>query len=124
MSWWRPGPYFVTCEHVIPKSRGGSDDWSNLVAACQACNVARDADIDAWVFEAFRRETVITGIWPAGADLTSDGTMALFQLRRTLVKERNRQASARRASSQRHIRKIRAQSAREERWDAWEAWQD
>lgn len=27
-----------TVDHVLPRSRGGSDSWLNLVAACQACN--------------------------------------------------------------------------------------
>lgn len=27
-----------TVDHVLPRSRGGSDHWLNLVAACQACN--------------------------------------------------------------------------------------
>jgi 5-methylcytosine-specific restriction endonuclease McrA len=25
-------------DHVVPRSRGGSDDWDNLAAACRACN--------------------------------------------------------------------------------------
>lgn len=34
----------LTIDHVIPKSRGGSDNWSNLVLACLACNaVKRDS---------------------------------------------------------------------------------
>ncbi len=28
----------VTIDHVFPKSRGGKDSWTNLVAACAACN--------------------------------------------------------------------------------------
>ena len=31
----------TTADHVIPKSRGGSDDPSNLVAACRSCNSAK-----------------------------------------------------------------------------------
>lgn len=27
-----------TVDHVLPRSRGGSDSWLNLVAACQSCN--------------------------------------------------------------------------------------
>lgn len=30
-------------DHVIPKSRGGSDDPSNLVAACKRCNTSKGA---------------------------------------------------------------------------------
>ncbi len=28
----------LTVDHVVPRSRGGSDAWKNLVAACTACN--------------------------------------------------------------------------------------
>lgn len=31
----------LTIDHVIPKSRGGSDDWDNLVVACSSCNVKK-----------------------------------------------------------------------------------
>ena len=28
----------LTRDHVVPKSRGGKDDWDNVVAACKRCN--------------------------------------------------------------------------------------
>lgn len=28
----------LTIDHIIPKARGGSDTWENLVAACLPCN--------------------------------------------------------------------------------------
>ena len=28
----------LTIDHVLPKSRGGRDTWTNLVAACVTCN--------------------------------------------------------------------------------------
>jgi 5-methylcytosine-specific restriction endonuclease McrA len=28
----------LTLDHVIPRSRGGSSSWENLVACCHACN--------------------------------------------------------------------------------------
>ncbi len=28
----------LTLDHVIPKSRGGDNSWTNLVAACKKCN--------------------------------------------------------------------------------------
>ena len=31
----------LTIDHVIPKSRGGSDNWENVVASCQKCNVKK-----------------------------------------------------------------------------------
>jgi HNH endonuclease len=30
-------------EHVVPTSRGGSDTWTNVVAACRACNQLKGA---------------------------------------------------------------------------------
>ena len=35
----RTGP--LTCDHVIPVSRGGSSTFDNLVTACLACNLAK-----------------------------------------------------------------------------------
>ena len=36
------GNYFrerdLTIDHVIPKSKGGKNEWDNVVAACRACN--------------------------------------------------------------------------------------
>ena len=32
-------PYKLEIEHLVPKSRGGSDDESNLWLACRSCNV-------------------------------------------------------------------------------------
>tara|TARA_B100000609_G_scaffold175041_1_gene152077 strand:- start:78 stop:629 length:552 start_codon:yes stop_codon:yes gene_type:complete len=28
----------LTLDHIIPKSRGGSDTWDNLITACKKCN--------------------------------------------------------------------------------------
>lgn len=28
-------------DHVVPRSRGGSDEWDNLAAACRACNSSK-----------------------------------------------------------------------------------
>lgn len=28
----------LTLDHVIPRSRGGKTDWTNLVTACKSCN--------------------------------------------------------------------------------------
>jgi len=33
----------LTLDHVIPKSRGGTNSWTNLVTSCQNCNL-RKAD--------------------------------------------------------------------------------
>lgn len=32
------GREFLTRDHVIPLSRGGANDWGNVVAACSPCN--------------------------------------------------------------------------------------
>ena len=32
------GDVTLTVDHVIPKSKGGTDSWENLVAACVSCN--------------------------------------------------------------------------------------
>jgi 5-methylcytosine-specific restriction endonuclease McrA len=31
----------LTIDHVLPQSRGGGWSWTNLVAACPACNAAK-----------------------------------------------------------------------------------
>ncbi|MCB1810387.1 MAG: HNH endonuclease, partial [Candidatus Competibacteraceae bacterium] len=28
----------LTRDHVVPRSRGGRDDWENVVSACKSCN--------------------------------------------------------------------------------------
>ena len=33
----------TTVDHVLPKSRGGTNSWSNLVAACRPCNDRKGA---------------------------------------------------------------------------------
>lgn len=41
---WCGGPRWVAnlhIDHVVPKRRGGTDDPSNLVAACADCNLAK-----------------------------------------------------------------------------------
>ena len=40
----------VTLDHVKPRSKGGSDDESNLVAACAPCNHAKgDLDVEEFI---------------------------------------------------------------------------
>lgn len=31
----------LTIDHVIPKSKGGTEDWDNLVVACSSCNTKK-----------------------------------------------------------------------------------
>lgn len=33
----------ATIEHLVPRCRGGDDDWTNLAVACVACNQAKGA---------------------------------------------------------------------------------
>lgn len=32
----------LTLDHVMPRSRGGGDTWTNLVTACSKCNCSKD----------------------------------------------------------------------------------
>lgn len=32
------GGHATTIDHIIPRSKGGKHDWSNVVAACKPCN--------------------------------------------------------------------------------------
>ena len=31
----------LTLDHVIPKSKGGTNEWTNLVTSCQKCNLKK-----------------------------------------------------------------------------------
>lgn len=35
-------PSNITCDHVMPQSKGGPHDWTNVVASCKVCNAAKD----------------------------------------------------------------------------------
>jgi 5-methylcytosine-specific restriction endonuclease McrA len=34
-------PKEITCDHVIPRSRGGKTTWDNVVACCHPCNLKK-----------------------------------------------------------------------------------
>jgi hypothetical protein len=39
----------LTLDHVIPKSKGGTDTWENLVSACYSCNSEKgDLLLEEW----------------------------------------------------------------------------
>ena len=37
----RPGPAELNLDHVVPRSRGGTDCWENLVVSCRPCNLKK-----------------------------------------------------------------------------------
>lgn len=34
-------PSSLTVDHVLPRSKGGGDEWTNVVAACSPCNLRK-----------------------------------------------------------------------------------
>jgi 5-methylcytosine-specific restriction endonuclease McrA len=34
-------PKYLTCDHIVPKSRGGITEWSNIVTSCTRCNLRK-----------------------------------------------------------------------------------
>ncbi|MDR2018488.1 MAG: HNH endonuclease [Syntrophobacterales bacterium] len=34
-------PKSLTCDHIIPRSRGGTAEWTNIVTSCLHCNVKK-----------------------------------------------------------------------------------
>jgi len=39
----RFSPSLLTRDHIIPRSRGGKDSWTNVATSCQRCNHAKAA---------------------------------------------------------------------------------
>lgn len=37
----KPGVRDLNVDHVVPRSRGGRDSWSNLVTSCRPCNLKK-----------------------------------------------------------------------------------
>ena len=35
-------PRQLTCDHLIPRSRGGKAEWTNMVTSCVGCNLKKD----------------------------------------------------------------------------------
>lgn len=61
-------PIPTQVDHVIPWSRGGTDDWDNLAPACRRCNMEK-LDFTPEEYRAYREEQGLG--WPpqSGADL-------------------------------------------------------
>ena len=34
-------PRYLTCDHIMPKSRGGTTEWTNIVTSCVYCNLRK-----------------------------------------------------------------------------------
>ena len=34
-------PKLLTCDHIIPRSRGGTTEWTNIVTSCIYCNLKK-----------------------------------------------------------------------------------
>ena len=51
----------LTVDHVVPKSKGGANDLSNYVLACQSCNMTKaNRTPSEWIADikaAFQSET-------------------------------------------------------------------
>ena len=43
---YSPDPFSI--EHIIPRSKGGTDDLKNLALACQGCNNRKYVQTDAY----------------------------------------------------------------------------
>ncbi len=54
---YRAGLYFLTLDHIIPRSRGGTNVQSNLRTLCMICNVAKGC---AEELDPRRRERILT----------------------------------------------------------------
>ncbi len=66
-------------EHIVPLSRGGRNDMSNLVAACRACNTDK-SNLLLHEWEASRRKR---GLTPVDTTLRGD---AYHHLDRTVIR--------------------------------------
>lgn len=60
------GIYIGEVDHVIPRSKGGTDDLSNLVLCCQTCNSTKRDRTPEWLREYHKRKPRIRWrVWAA-----------------------------------------------------------
>jgi 5-methylcytosine-specific restriction endonuclease McrA len=62
----------LTFDHVRPRSRGGSTSWSNIVTACEPCNLAKAYRRDALPLRPPREPTVRELLMARRAQATDD----------------------------------------------------
>lgn len=69
----------LTVDHVLPKSRGGSESWQNLVASCLPCNNSKDDRTpEEWASslkQIFNRETTNVSALPFSWDAFQIGML-------------------------------------------------
>lgn len=51
-----PGRHELTVDHVVPRSRGGTHTWENLVTACKPCNHRKGNRLPEEVHMSLRRK--------------------------------------------------------------------
>ncbi|MBC7776464.1 MAG: HNH endonuclease [Phycisphaerae bacterium] len=93
-------PQIFSVEHVIPQSRGGSDDTQNLAFSCQGCNGFKSIRVDALDPATGKRTTLFhprLHVWAEHFDWDENGqyiigltpigrvTVALLRLNRDYV---------------------------------------
>jgi hypothetical protein len=105
----------ATREHLTPRSFGGSDETDNLVAACEACNMARGRFISPEAFHAFRQHCLAEASWPPLTEPRGAVRLHLWAMSRRADKQRQAEGRERLKARSRKIGKIRAAHARDER---------
>lgn len=75
------GKRATTIDHIVPRSRGGRDEWMNTISACSRCNGIKAARTPEEARMPLRfqprvvtsRETLVLAIASTGADITALG---------------------------------------------------
>lgn len=64
----------MTIDHVLPRSRGGTNSWENCVAACKDCN-SRKADMTPKEARMSLRKQPVTPTWSSNHLVPSESKM-------------------------------------------------